>query len=176
MNQPQKVWDPLVRVFHWTLALCVLANFFLLEAGEVPHRYTGYLACILVLIRIVWGFVGTRYARFSDFFPTPAKIRHHIREVRAGHPDPYLGHNPLGAVMMLALLMLVLSMGVTGWMMGTDQFYEVEWVKQLHEGIANFMMLCVGLHVAAAVAMSRLTKVNLVRAMVTGIKQKTAKS
>jgi cytochrome b len=154
----------------------VFANFFLLEAGEVPHRYTGYLACSLVLIRIIWGFVGTRYARFSDFFPTPTKIRRHISEVRAGHPDQYLGHNPLGALMMLALLMLVLSLGVTGWMMGTDQFYEVEWVKQLHEGIANFMMLCVGLHVAAAVAMSRLTKVNLVRAMVTGIKQKTAKS
>lgn len=172
MSQTEKVWDPLVRIFHWTLAICVLANFFLLEAGEVPHRYTGYLACGLVLLRIIWGFIGTRYARFSDFFPTPAKIRRHLAEVRAGQPDPHPGHNPLGAVMMLALLALVLSMGVTGWMMGTDQFYEVEWVKQLHEGIANFMMACVGLHVAGAVVMSRLSGINLVRAMVTGVKQK----
>jgi cytochrome b len=171
MSEKQKVWDPVVRIFHWTLAASVMANFFLLEAGELPHRYTGYLACSLVLGRIVWGFIGSKHARFADFFPTPRKVREHLADLRAGRPDPHLGHNPLGGVMMLSLLAMVLGMGITGWMMGTDQFYEVDWVKQLHEGLANFMMACVAMHVAAALVMSRLTRINLVRAMITGNKE-----
>lgn len=170
-----KVWDPLVRIFHWSLALCVLANYFVLEPGEFYHRYTGYLAVSLVMVRLVWGFIGSRHARFADFWPTPSRIRSHLDDLRAGRPDAHQGHNPLGGLMMLTLLALVLGMGLTGWMLGTDRFYDADWLKEVHESIANFMMLCVALHVTAALVMSHLSGINLVRAMITGVKRRSGK-
>jgi len=96
MNQP--VWDRFVRLFHWSLVSCVVLNQFVLEAGETPHEWVGYTASALVLARIVWGFVGSRHARFSDFFPTPARLARHIRALARGEHPQYAGHNPLGAV------------------------------------------------------------------------------
>jgi len=166
----QYVWDPLVRLFHWSLVACVLANFLLLEEGDPPHRWAGYMASGLVLFRLVWGFVGSRHARFASFFPTPSRLRHHLQQLRAGTLPHSVGHNPLGALMMLALMALVLSLGATGYLMGTDTYWGEDWLEELHEGLANTLMLAVGLHAAAAIVMSKLEKVNLVRAMVTGYK------
>ena len=98
-----KVWDPFVRIFHWSLVTCVVLNQFILEAGETAHQWVGYTASVLVLARIVWGFVGSRYARFSDFFPTPRRLARHLVALSNGEHPVYLGHNPLGALMMLAL-------------------------------------------------------------------------
>lgn len=166
----QYVWDPLVRLFHWSLVACVLANFLLLEEGDPPHRWAGYMASGLVLFRLVWGFVGSRHARFASFFPTPSRLRHHLQQLRAGTLPHSDGHNPLGALMMLALMALVLSLGATGYLMGTDAYWGEDWLEELHEGLANTLMLAVGLHAAAAIVMSKLEKVNLVRAMITGYK------
>jgi cytochrome b len=69
-----KVWDPFVRIFHWSLVTCIVLNQFVLEAGETAHEWAGYLASTLVLLRLVWGFVGGRHARFADFFPTPQRL------------------------------------------------------------------------------------------------------
>src|SRR5574343_1858703 len=87
--QRQYVWDPLVRLCHWSLVACVLANFLLLEEGDPPHRWAGYMASGLVLFRLVWGFVGSRHGRFASFFPTPSRLRHHLQQLRAGtlHPN-----------------------------------------------------------------------------------------
>jgi len=166
-----KVWDPFVRLFHWSLVICVLLNQFVLEAGETPHEWSGYIASALVVARILWGFVGTRHARFADFFPTPARIRRHLMAMRQGHTTQHPGHNPLGALMMLALMALVLSLGVTGWLQGTDAFWGEDWLQELHEWLANGLLLAAGLHAAAAVVMGRMERVNLVRAMVTGVKR-----
>ena len=168
---PVKVWDRFVRVFHWSLVSCVLLNQFVLEAGETAHTWVGYLASALVLARIVWGFIGSRHARFADFFPTPARLRAHWQALRAGEKPHHLGHNPFGALMMLALMALVLALGVTGFLQGTDAFWGEEWLQDLHEALANSLLAAAGLHAAAALVMGKLERVGLVRAMVTGVKE-----
>lgn len=165
-----KVWDPFVRLFHWSLVTCVLLNLWVLEEGESAHELAGYIAVGLVLARLVWGFIGTRHARFSDFFPTPSRVKTHVQALLRGEHPSSVGHNPLGALMMLALMALVLGMGATGWMMGTDAYFGAEWLEEVHEALANSLLLLAGLHATAAIVMSRLERVNLVRAMVTGKK------
>ncbi len=166
------VWDPFVRVFHWGLVGCVLLNYFVLEAGETPHEWVGYTASALVLARTLWGFVGTRHARFADFFPTPTRLRRHVRSLRAGAPDHHWGHNPLGALMMLWLMGLVLSMGATGWLQGTDACFGEAWLQNLHAWLGHALVLSAGLHATAAIVMGRRERTRLVRAMVTGVKER----
>lgn len=169
--KPVKVWDVFVRLFHWGLVSCVALNQFVLEAGKTPHQWIGYIASALVLARLIWGFVGSRHARFSDFFPSPSRLRAHIRALREGRHPRYVGHNPVGALMMLALMAVVLALGVTGWMQGLDAFWGQEWLQDLHEVLANTLLWAAGLHAAAAIVMGRVERINLVQAMVTGIKQ-----
>ena len=169
-KQAVPVWDPFVRIFHWSLVIGVLANFFVVDDGETVHQWLGYTVTTLVLARIVWGFVGTRHARFADFFPTPARVRRHLADLASGRRDFHAGHNPLGALMMLALIGLVLSLGVTGYMQGMDAYWGEEWLQDLHEGIATGLIGLAGLHALAAIVMSRLERVNLVKAMITGVK------
>lgn len=166
------VWDRFVRFFHWTLVSCILLNYFVLEEGETPHRWLGYVACALVCARFVWGFVGSRYARFSDFFPTPEKVRQHLSNIREGTHDDYPGHNPVGALMIFILMGLVIALGVTGFLQGTDAYWGEGWVQDLHEGLASTLIACAGLHAAAAIVMGRIERTNLVRAMVTGVKER----
>ncbi len=166
------VWDRFVRVFHWTLVSSVLLNYFVLEAGETAHEWTGYLAAAFVVARIVWGFIGSRHARFSDFFPTPARLSAHIRAMRSGQPEHHPGHNPLGALMMFLLMGLVLSLGVTGWMQGTDAYFGEEWLQELHELLAHALLLSAGLHAAAAIVVGRKERTRLVKAMITGVKER----
>lgn len=164
------VWDRLVRTVHWLVAAAVLANFTLLEEGGRWHRWAGYAACMLIALRTIWGFVGSRHARFSDWFPWPSKVKAYIGALRQGHPPRMLGHNPLGALMMLTLWALVISLGATGFMMGTDRFFGEEWVESLHEAIANVLIGAVGLHVVGAIVESKRHHENLVRSMITGHK------
>lgn len=171
-SAPVAVWDRFVRFFHWSLVACVLLNQFVLEEGEAPHRWAGYAAVALVLARLVWGFVGSRHARFADFFPTPARLRAHLMALRAGRPVAYEGHSPLGALMMLALMALVLALGLTGWLQGTDAFWGEEWLEELHEGLASLLMGLAGLHALAAIVLGHLERVPLVRAMFTGVKRR----
>lgn len=165
-----RVWDRFVRCFHWSLVACVLLNLGVLEEGEDPHRWAGYLATGLVLARIAWGFVGSTHARFASFWPTPRRLAAHLRALRAGRPPFQPGHNPLGALMMLTLMALVLALGFTGWLQGTDAYWGNEALAELHEALADALMALAGLHAAAALVMGRIERVRLVRAMVTGIK------
>ena len=168
--QKVRVWDKFVRFFHWSLVACVLANFFVIDDGETVHQWLGYTASILVCARIVWGFIGSRHARFSDFFPTPAAIRQHLRDMMSGSKAHDDGHNPLGAVVMLAMLVIVLSLGATGYLQTTDAFWGEEWLQELHEGLASALIALAGFHALAAIVMSRIERTNLVAAMITGIK------
>ena len=168
--QTVKVWDIWVRFTHWTVAGIVFANLLFTEEGEVVHRYIGYLACGLVVSRLLWGFIGSRYARFSSFFPTPSRIVAHIRHMKAGEFGHDVGHNPIGALMMFALWGAILGLGVSGFMMETDAYWGNETVMGIHEVLANLMWVLIGLHVAAVFVMSFLSKTNLARAMVTGKK------
>ena len=168
----QPVWDRFVRVFHWSLVSCVLLNVFVLEEGETPHRWCGYLAATLVIARIVWGFIGSRHARFSDFFPTPARLWAHLQALRSGRPEHHWGHNPLGALMMLLLMGLVLSLGLTGWLQGTDAFWGEEWLQALHEWLADGLIAAAGVHAASAIVIGRVERTRLVKAMLTGVKER----
>lgn len=165
------VWDPFVRLFHWSLVSCVLLNQFVLEEGETAHEWTGYTAAALVGLRLLWGLVGPRHARFADWWPTPARVRRHVQALLRGAPDDHLGHNPLGAIMMLLLMALVLALALTGWLQTTDALWGEEWVEELHEGLANALLLAAALHATAALVMGRLQRVHLVRAMITGVKR-----
>lgn len=167
-----KVWDPFVRIFHWSLVACVLTNYFVLDDGDDWHQWIGYAASALVMLRTVWGFIGTRHARFADFFPTPARLRAHLAALRAGRHDGHVGHNPLGALMMLALMALVMALGITGFLQNTDTFWGEEWLQDLHEWLGSALIALAGLHAAAAILMGRIERTNLVAAMFTGTKRR----
>ena len=105
--------------------------------------------------------------------PTPARLRAHLAAIRAGRHDFQPGHNPLGALMMLALMTLVLALGLTGFLQTTDLFWGEEWMEEIHEALAAILITLAGIHAAAAIVMGRLERVNLVGAMITGVKRRT---
>lgn len=165
-----KVWDLPVRLCHWGLAACVLANLALTEDGSALHEYVGYAAAGIVAFRLLWGFVGSRHARFADFWPTPSRVMTHLRQMLRGQPEQHLGHNPLGALMMLTLWAVILGLGVTGYLMGTEAYWGNETLEEVHEVLANSLIPLIALHVASALLMSFMSKSKLVRAMITGRK------
>jgi cytochrome b len=165
------VWDPVVRLFHWTIVTGVVLNLWVFEHGKYLHRVTGYLVVASLAVRLVWGIIGTRHARFSDFFPTPRSVASHVSELLRGQDPRRLGHSPLGALMMITLMLTLSGLGLTGWMMGLDAFWGVKWVEEVHEWLANGIMALAGLHVAAALVESVRHRENLPWAMVTGRKR-----
>ena len=171
---PVAVWDLFVRCFHWALVVCVVGNQFITEDGELAHQVLGYTATTLVLARIVWGFVGSRHARFSDFFPTPARLKAHLVSLRPSRSPAtfHPGHNPLGAVMMLSLMALVLALGMTGWMQSLDAWWGDETLQDVHAGLAQALLMLAAAHAVAALVMGRVERTTLVTAMVTGIKRR----
>ncbi len=168
--QKIKIWDPLVRTFHWLLVVGFVANAFFVDDDSKLHIWLGYAIVVLILIRIVWGFVGTRYARFSSFPPSLSKSVEQLTEIATGRKHIHRGHTPLGALMIYNLILAMLAIGVTGYMMTTNMFWGIEWVEELHEMIAIWAEISVVVHIAAVIFESRRTKVNLPRAMVTGYK------
>jgi cytochrome b len=122
-------------------------------------------------VRFVWGWVGTRHARFADWVPGPRRLRDYLRERLAGRSRRQLGHNPAAAVMILALLVGVLLVGVTGWLQTTDRFFGEGWLEELHEALAYGVLGLVVLHVLAAVGESVHYGENLVAAMIHGRKR-----
>lgn len=165
------VWDPVVRLFHWTIVAACILNLFVLEAGETAHRFVGYVVAIALTLRFLWGFVGPRHARFASFFPTPRRLIPYLRDLRRGREPRYVGHNPAGAVMMLLLMGLLASLCLTGWMMGLDAFWGEEWLEELHGALANGILVLALLHAAAAIVESWRHRENLVISMVTGRKR-----
>jgi cytochrome b len=172
-----RVWDPLVRILHWTLAASVLGAWLTAEiereAVRRVHEWLGYTALAVITLRFAWGWIGSRYARFSDFVRGPAFTLAYARAVMARNEPRYLGHNPLGGWMVVALLVMVAAAGLSGWLSVTDRFWGVEWVQELHEFLANTLLALVGFHVAGVIYTSIHHGENLVRAMFTGRKRAT---
>lgn len=166
-----RVWDPLVRLFHWGVVTGVVLNLFILRKGKVPHRYVGYAIALLLLIRVVWGFIGTRHARFADFVRGPTAVRAYLADLWLKREKRHLGHNPAGGAMMLALMVLLATLCLSGWMMTLDAFWGVEWVEEVHELLSNALYLFVPLHVAGAVMTGYRHRENLILAMITGRKR-----
>jgi cytochrome b len=167
--QQVRVWDLPVRLFHWSLVVA-FAIAFLSEEGESLHNAAGYTVLGLIGFRLVWGFVGSEHARFTDFVPSPRRLVRYLAGVARGRPERHLGHNPAGGVMILLLLATVLVTAGSGWLMITDRFWGTKWVEELHEGAAYVALALVGVHVLGVLVSSVLHRENLVRAMVTGRK------
>lgn len=164
-----RVWDPVVRLFHGSLAGAFLANYFFTEEGEQWHRWFGYYAVAWLAIRLVWGFIGTPAARWADFWPTPARLGAHLRALIAGQPHHRLGHSPLGALVMILMMVLMLGLGVTGFLMEeVDYFWGADLPEAIHEFCANALMALVGLHIAAALFESYRLRENLPLSMISG--------
>ncbi|MFS8039533.1 cytochrome b/b6 domain-containing protein [Xanthobacter sp. AM11] len=165
------VWDPLVRLFHWTVVLGIILNSFALEGGKSAHRYVGYVIAAALAVRIVWGVIGSRHARFSNFVTSPWAVLSHLRAVVARRDRRYVGHNPAGGAMALALMGLITLACLTGWMQTLDIFWGVEWVQEAHEITANLILAMAAVHVLAAIAESVVHRENLPLAMITGRKR-----
>ncbi|WOF45359.1 cytochrome b/b6 domain-containing protein [Sphingopyxis indica] len=161
------VWDAPLRLFHWLL-VAAIAVAFLSSEGDNPiaawHIAAGWIAAVLLVFRLVWGFIGGEHARFANFL-RPSGLFSHIRELMTGHPERTIGHNPLGALAVVVLLIVTGAVLWTGIRVDAGQPDE-----DLHETLAYGLLALIAIHVAAVVLMSVLTRENLARAMVTGRK------
>lgn len=165
----EKLWDPLVRLFHWSIAFIFIANYFFNEAGDDWHQWLGYSAVAWLLVRFFWGFFGKGAARWSDFFPTGPRLARHIKALVNKQDYHRLGHSPLGALVMIFMMVCMLLLGVTGYMMEEiDYFWGVDWVETTHDWIADTLMALVIIHISAALFESYRLKENLPLSMVTG--------
>jgi cytochrome b len=165
-----RIWDPVVRVFHWTVAAGFAANALVVDEDSPAHQWIGYLVVGLVLVRVFWGVVGPRHARFASFLPRPAALAAQLRDIAADRRRVHLGHSPLGALMIFNLLAALLVIGVTGHLMTNTAFWGVEWMDEAHEAAVTWAGMSVLVHVLAVLWESWRTGVNLPRAMVTGVK------
>jgi len=169
-----RVWDPFVRVFHWGLAASFLAAFLTRHGGGTLHYWAGGAAAALVLLRLAWGVLGSRYARFSQFIRSPSTVLGYLRDIATGREARYLGHNPAGGAMIVALLLVMLATATTGYLQTTDQFFGDEGVEKLHDVLGNGLLLLVLAHLAGVAVASLRHHENLVRAMITGRKRQPA--
>ena len=168
------VWDPLVRAGHWSLAACVAAAWLTREGWGRWHEWIGYAALLLIALRLGWAWAGPRYARFAQFVRGPGQTARYARLMLTGAAPRYLGHNPLGAWMILALLAMTTLASLSGWLYTTEAFWGDERVEDLHEALAIFLLALVALHVAGVIASSLRHRENLIGAMIHGRKRPAA--
>jgi len=210
-NTYTNVWDLFVRIFHWLLVILFTIDYFTGEEGSITHVYAGYLIGGLVFSRVIWGFTGGSYARFSAFIRSPADVISYVKSLVAGNPDYYVGHNPAGGYMIIVLLLMVSFTTITGLKVygieghgplagntistiisvaqadedergehdeyieneeGGDAGSSEKFWEEVHEVSANLTVLLILLHVLGVIVSSRLHQENLVRAMITGRKNK----
>ncbi len=180
-----KVWDPLVRVFHWSLVTAFIVAYVTEDDYLGLHTQAGYTIIGLVLFRLLWGLLGTRHARFSDFVRGPQTVTTYLKSLLTRHPTHYLGHNPAGGWMVIALLVTLLLTTLSGLLTygigesaagpfaalgGNPGGFWSEAMEEIHEVLANLTLLLVFVHVGGVIVSSLLHRENLVRAMLTGRK------
>lgn len=188
LDSPQeiKVWDPFVRIFHWSLALFFTVAYLTEDDFETVHFYMGYAISALIGFRLLWGIVGPKYARFSNFITGRDKVVSYLKALLTGNAEHYVGHNPAGGMMVVALLLMLtmtcffgmtlLALDGGGALAGT--FVTVlneDLVEEVHELSANATLLLVFVHIVGVIVSSFLHRENLVRAMITGVKKVVAK-
>lgn len=165
-----QVWDLLVRLFHWSLVIMVTLTYLLHDQRSL-HRRLGYVVVGLIAIRLVWGVIGTRHARFIDFIPGPRRLLTYLRDMLGGREERYLGHNPAGAAMIVMLLMTLCAVGATGYMMGMEAYFGQSWVENTHKLLVNGLLALVCCHISGVIFSSWRHRENLVKAMITGQKE-----
>jgi cytochrome b len=171
MTATVKVWDPLVRVFHWSLVLSFAVAWLSADEWDNLHIWAGYAAAALIAFRLLWGFIGPRHARFQWFVRNPATVLGYLSDLLHGREKRYLGHNPAGGAMIVAMILVLTGVSLTGWMYTIDAFWGVEWVEDAHEILANLLLALVGLHIVGVVIAGLRHHENLAWAMITGHKR-----
>lgn len=166
-----KVWDPFVRVFHWSLVTFFAISFVTGDEVEWLHLVAGYSIAGLVAMRLVWGFIGPRHARFAYFVKGPYEVATFLKQSVRLEAPRHIGHNPAGGMMIVALLAGLVGLSITGFLMTTDAFWGSKMMEEIHEVLANGMLLLIGLHVLGVVVASVEHGENLVKSMFTGRKR-----
>ena len=185
MTREIEVWDPLVRIFHWSLVTAFFVAYLTEDDFLSLHVWSGYVVGGLVLFRVLWGFIGTRHARFSDFVRPPSEAVAYLKDELGGRARRYIGHNPAGGAMVVALLLSLALTVFTGlvvygggecagplaaWLCDTPEWLA-EAGEEVHEFFANLTLFLVALHVAGVIWASLLHHENLVAAMWHGRKR-----
>lgn len=171
MTKSLRVWDRAVRALHWVLVGAVALSALGLVALFGVHQPAGYVALAAVVLRIVWGVRGSHYARFAQFVRGPRAAWRYARAVAARREPRHLGHNPLGAWMVLALMACVAGLALTGWLYTTDAYWGDETVEAVHLALAWGLLGLVVVHVAGVIFTSLRHRENLVASMVHGHKR-----
>jgi cytochrome b len=189
-----RVWDPLVRIFHWLLVIAFFAAYATGEDLHEVHEWMGYTVLGLVVFRVLWGFVGPAHARFGDFVRGPAEVLRNLKDVILMHPKRYLGHGPAGGAMVILLLAMLAATTVTGIITdesgeqagpkvavtaaphesgaGKEEEHEKDSaIEEAHEVLANVTLALVLLHIAGVILASFAHRENLVTSMFSGRKR-----
>jgi cytochrome b len=170
MSQRMLVWDVPTRAFHWLLVASFAGAFLTAESERYRdiHVVLGYTLLGLIAFRLVWGFVGSRYAQFRSFLFKPREIAAYVVSLLKARPKHYVGHNPAGSVAVFALLALGIASGVTGVLIFQDVGGDV--LEELHDLVSYGMLAIVAVHIAGVLISSVMHRENLVRSMITGFK------
>jgi cytochrome b len=166
-----RVWPPLVRATHWVLAVSVLIAFFTGHGGGAVHEWAGYVALACVVLRIVLGFTGSDYVRFSSFIFGPKAVAGYVASLFSKKPDHYVGHNPLGGWMIVVLLAVTFVASLSGVLYITDAYWGDPLVGGIHEASGESIIWFAGLHVFGVIVASAIHRENLIASMVHGDKQ-----
>ena len=171
MTDKVRVWDGFVRLFHWSLVAVIAGVWLTAEGPKVLHEGLGYVIAGVIAARVIWGLIGPRHARFADFIRGPRPVLAYLRDLRAGRERRYLGHNPAGGAMIVALLLTVAATVLTGWLQTTDAFWGSSGLQEVHDLLAKLILVLAALHVAGVLLESLRHHENLVMSMLTGTKR-----
>jgi len=180
-----KVWDLFIRSFHWVLVIAFAIAYITEDDLMWLHSNAGYLILVLLGLRFLYGFIGSRYARFSDFIYSPKTAMSYVKDVFLFRPKRYLGHNPAGGLMIILMLLSLVATGVSGMMalaveeragpMVGFMSYIPYWIaaasEDLHELFANLSLFLIAVHIAGVIIESIVHGENLVLSMINGRKQ-----
>jgi cytochrome b len=165
------VWDLPLRLWHWILAISVLIAWFTPTVYDGVHRIVGYAVIGLLAFRLLWGFMGSRYSRFRMLGVRLRVAPNYLWNLRRGMTGRYIGLNPAGSLMLVALLASLAVSTITGAMSVTVTFFGVWWVEDIHHYSSDAVIVLVVLHVLGVLVMGILQRENLIRAMITGRKR-----
>ncbi|SPP91416.1 MULTISPECIES: cytochrome b/b6 domain-containing protein [Bradyrhizobium] len=165
------VWDLPLRLWHWAFAASILAAWFTPTVYDRLHRIVGYTVLGLLVFRLVWGFWGGRYSRFRMVGVRLLVAPRYLWNLRRGITGRYIGLNPAGTMMLVALLLAVAVSAITGAMSVTVTFFGLWWVEDTHHYSSDAVIVLVVLHVLGVLLMGLLQRENLIRAMITGRKR-----
>lgn len=181
MKKIIRVWDLPIRLFHWLLVICIVLSFITVKIGGNAmefHALIGYCVLTLVIFRICWGFIGSYHARFIHFVPSPKRLIDYI----LGKTTAGLGHNPLGALSVLALLFSVGLQAMTGLFANDDIAFEgplakyvsntsVALLTSIHHANEKFLIILIALHLGAIIYYQKFKGENLIKPMLLGDKE-----